>query len=69
MAQIFLSIYCTLYFIGLESYQKCDGVGVNYGYIIIEIDWNLHWCGFFTGWVFLICTDAVTTNKKVQIMH
>lgn len=42
--QILLSIYCTLYFFGLESYRKCDGVGVSYGYIIIEIDRNLHRC-------------------------
>lgn len=29
--EILLYIYCTLHFIGLESYLKCDGVGVNYG--------------------------------------
>lgn len=67
--QTLLSIYCTLYFIGLESYHKCDRVGVNYGYIILEIDRNLHRCLSFTGWVFRICTDAVASNKKVQIIN
>lgn len=48
------------------SYRKCDRVGVNYGHIIIKIDRDLHrWT--FTGWVGLICIDAVVSNKKYRL--
>lgn len=31
----FVHIFYIVFFFGLESYRKCDGVGVSYGYILV----------------------------------
>lgn len=66
-----IDIYFLVYYYfnkknNLDSYFKCDRVGVNYRHIILEIHRDLHWWASFTGWVCLICIDAVASDKRCK---